>query len=89
MKSICDSDRLIISTYGENWKMHKTIAIWIGQIGRWIVNSLVRSSEIQIQPMKNRDGEEYWKIYNPYTGQTSYASSEHEVRGLIDQKVMF
>jgi hypothetical protein len=57
---------------------------WLTQLGHTLKKWLIADKDIQITPMTRRDGQTWWRVYDPYTEQTQWMTSEEEVRVWLD-----
>ena len=55
-------------------------------VWQWIVQVTVGNNELQIWQTKDRDGYQWWHMYDQTTGRYSIATSENELRELIDRR---
>lgn len=51
-----------------------------------IVYALTRRAEVRVWAVKTRQGQVFWKAYDPVSGRTFSFTSEDEVRLWIDQR---
>ncbi len=54
--------------------------------GASLVHYLTCPNEIRIWQVSDRQGEIYWKAYDPYTNTTNYLSSENDLRVWLEQR---
>lgn len=57
---------------------------WVSQLRQALKNWLVESQEIQITQMTGRDGQTWWRVYDPSTRQLQWMTSEEEVLLWLD-----
>lgn len=55
-------------------------------IWQWIVQVAVVNNELQIWQTQDRDGYQWWHMYDRATGRYSTAASENELRELIERR---
>jgi hypothetical protein len=58
---------------------------WLGRIWSFVVDTLKKSSELQIREMTDRAGNTWWNVYDPTTGRSAWLDSEDEVRIWIEK----
>ena len=54
--------------------------------GASLVHYLTRPNEIRVWQVSDRQGKTYWKAYDPYNNNTSYLSSEDDLRIWLEQR---
>jgi len=57
---------------------------WFSRLGQTFKKWLVESSEIQITPITERDGQIWWRVYDPSTRKLQWMTNEEEVRLWLD-----
>jgi hypothetical protein len=60
---------------------------WLSNIWQFLVDILFQDNELKVWEKKDKQGNIYWKIYHPATGNTVYLASEQEARIWIDRYV--
>ncbi len=54
--------------------------------GASLVHYLSRPNEIRVRQVSDRQGETYWKAYDPYSNTTTYVNSENDLRVWLEQR---
>ena len=55
-------------------------------IWQWIVQVAASNNELQLWQTQDRDGHQWWHMYDRSTGRYSTAASENELRELIERR---
>ena len=56
------------------------------EIWQWILQVLIGNNELQVWQTQDRDGYQWWHMYDRATGYYATAESEAELRTLIEQR---
>lgn len=59
---------------------------WLNQVWQFLTDLLIARSELQIIQTVDRNGQIWWYIYDPATGQTAWLESEDEARIWIENR---
>lgn len=60
------------------------VSNWFSRWGQTFKQWLVESSEIQITQMTGRDGQNWWRVYDPSTQKLQWMTNEEEVLRWLD-----
>lgn len=66
--------------------LSQSLAVTFKDAGASLVRYLTRPNEIRIWQVSDRQGETYWKAYDPYTNTSNYLSSENDLRVWLEQR---
>ncbi len=66
--------------------LSQVLATAFKDAGASLVHYLTRPNEIRIWQVSDRQGETYWKAYDPYTNTTNYLNSENDLRVWLEQR---
>ncbi|MBE9100200.1 hypothetical protein [Vacuolonema iberomarrocanum] len=69
------------NTSNSGWHLIKA---GLAKVGSGLLRWLVSPQEPVISQHRNREGQPTWKVYDPYSRQTYWFSSEKEVRQWLD-----
>lgn len=64
----------------------QALATTFKDAGVSLVQYLTRPNEVRIWQVSDRQGESYWKAYDPYTNTTNYLNSENDLRVWLEQR---
>lgn len=59
---------------------------WLVRVGKSLAKALILTAELQVWQKTTCQGDTYWKVYNPVTGQIAYFDSEAEVLSWVERR---
>ncbi|NJO41746.1 MAG: hypothetical protein HC865_14215 [Cyanobacteria bacterium RU_5_0] len=57
---------------------------WMNKVWNIIADLLVPNTEPQIMQKRDRNGQDWWYVYDPQTGESAWFTSETEVRAWLE-----
>ncbi len=83
--AICQKLELISQPALKHKFNQQKLRSWLFHICKSLAKALIGKNEPRIWQKTNRQGDTYWKVYDPATGQTAYFTCEAEVRIWLEQ----
>lgn len=59
---------------------------WLVRVGKSLAQALILKDELQVWQKTTCQGDTYWQVYNPATGQIAYFDSEAEVLSWVERR---
>lgn len=82
----CQELELISDTRLQHKPNKQNLLSWLVFVGKSLAQALILTDELQVWQKTTCQGDTYWKVYNPVTGQMAYFDSEAEVLSWVERR---